>query len=144
MYYVMYQYNIAGPFRNILVSWFQQLMKRPDEKVIPKLQRSFQDFILNHGLGDLMPLFKALLHNNGYGPIYDLPAIYGLIWCTPNMIVDIIALKGKQLQKGSIADLFPLMVKEQNVSVVFNFEVTVSKFIPNKYELASSVNSYSL
>ena len=42
------------------------------------------------------------------------------------MMVDIIAFKAKQLKKGSIADMFPKMVQDQNIPVLFNHEIRVS------------------
>ena len=110
------------------------------------LKGSFYNFLQVNQLDALIPLFEGFLQNNAYGcvffkfvlntivciyvsftsPIYDLPTIYGMIWCTPNMMVDIIAFKAKQLQRKSIADLFPLMVEDQDIPVYYDFDVTVS------------------
>lgn len=59
-------------------------------------------------------------------PIYDLPVIYGMLWCTPNMVMDILVNKTNQLVDGqSIADLWPKIVEEEKIPVVFNQEITV-------------------
>ena len=42
------------------------------------------------------------------------------------MMIDIIAFKAKQLQRKSIADLFPMMVEDQDIPVLYDFEVNVS------------------
>ena len=102
------------------------LMSRPDESTMQSLKGSFYDFLKSNQLVTLVPLFEGFLQNNAYGPIYDLPTIYGMIWCTPNMMIDIIAFKAKQLQRKSIADLFPMMVEDQNIPVLYDFEVNVS------------------
>ena len=122
-------------------------MNRPDETTMQSLKGSFYNFLQVNQLDALIPFFEGFLQNNAYGcvffkcvlntivvciyvsfasPIYDLPTIYGMIWCTPNMMVDIIAFKAKQLQRKSIADLFPLMVEDQDIPVYYDFEVTVS------------------
>ena len=60
--------------------------------------------------------------------IYHVPALYGLIWGTPMKLFDGLTGVGvKALKEGSIDELFPMMVKDQNIPVKFNFDVKVCK-----------------
>ena len=55
-----------------------------------------------------------------------MPLIYGLIWNTPQTILDLITGSQFFLTEDSIDELFPLMVKDKGIKVMFNFEVIVS------------------
>ena len=60
--------------------------------------------------------------------IYDTPAIYGLIRGTPKRILEgLLATPLKLLKKGTIDQLFPLMVEREDIPVIFNFDVEVRR-----------------
>ena len=55
-----------------------------------------------------------------------MPAIYGLIRGTPKRLLDgLIGTTLRMLKKGTIDELFPLMVEKENIPVLFNFDVEV-------------------
>ena len=54
-----------------------------------------------------------------------MPLIYGLIWVTPRAVLDVIVGDVFFLREDSLQELFPLMVKDMGIKVLFNFEVIV-------------------
>ena len=58
--------------------------------------------------------------------IYETPAIYGLIRATPKRILDgLLGTPLQMLKKGTIDQLFPMMVEKEDIPVIFNFDVEV-------------------
>ena len=71
-------------------------------------------------LTSLLPYFQRTLQ--------EVPAIYGLIWATPRVLFDLLLNRAsKALKNKSIAQLFPKMVEDENLDVVFNFDVVSIK-----------------
>ena len=59
------------------------------------------------------------------------PAVYGMIWATPTLLVDGLAATVKLLPSGALSELFPLLIEDQDIPVMFNFEVNVKLFLFN-------------
>ena len=57
-----------------------------------------------------------------------MPLIYGLIWNTPQAILDLLTDNVFFLTEDNLQELFPLMVKDKDIKVMFNFEAIVSYF----------------
>ena len=57
-----------------------------------------------------------------------MPLIYGLIWATPQTVLDSLTGNIFFLTEGSIQELFPIMVEDKGIKVLFNFEAIVSEF----------------
>ena len=58
-----------------------------------------------------------------------MPLIYGLIWITPRAVLDALAGNIFFLKEDNIQELFPLMVKDMGIKVIFNFEVILRLLI---------------
>ena len=78
-----------------------------------------------------------------HSTIYQVPTLYGLIWLTPKLLIDTFTGVGlKNLKKGSMDEVFPLMVQDQNIPVIFNFDVKhVQKQQNYQLEVTSTKNA---
>ena len=60
--------------------------------------------------------------------LQETPVIYGLIWATPRVLFDrAIGIGSKALKNKSIGQLFPKIVEDEDLEVVFNFNVVSIK-----------------
>ena len=59
--------------------------------------------------------------------LQEVPVIYGLIWATPLAVFDLFVVGSKALKNKSIGQLFPKMVEDEDLDVVFNFNVVSIK-----------------
>ena len=59
----------------------------------------------------------------------EIPVIYALLWAPPRALFDSTTAQGqtKALKWKSLAELFPTMVEEENLNVIFNFDVVEIK-----------------
>ena len=102
------------------------LMERPDERTLAKIGKaSFYHFLQDNDLLDLKFVSQMFLTLTGYGTLKEIPAIYGLIWLTPNNLFDIVTNGGgvRTLKFKSIAEIFPKIVEQENLHVMYNFHV---------------------
>ncbi len=66
--------------------------------------------------------------------IETTPALYGFIWGTPRLILDVLVPgQVKYLKTAAISDLFPKLIEDQDIPVKFNFEVVVNSSFLQKY-----------
>ena len=108
------------------------IMRRPNPATWKYLSGTIFQFLQRNNLLSLIPLFQGIFHSTGYGTIYQLPAMYGLIWGTPRLLADfILGSEIKNLKKGAIDELFPKMVEKENIPVKFYFDVKVIKLCRN-------------
>ena len=102
------------------------LMERPDDMTLAKIgNRSFHTFLQDNDLLALQFVAKSFLTFTGYGTLKEIPAIYGLIWVTPNIMFDVVTMRGgtRSLKFKSIAELFPKIVEKEKLDVIYNFDV---------------------
>ena len=102
------------------------LMERPDDRTLAKIGNgSFHTFLQDNDLLALQFVAKSFLTFTGYGTLKEIPAIYGLIWVTPNIIFDVVTMRGgtRSLKFKSIAELFPKIVEQEKLDVIYNFDV---------------------
>ena len=117
------------------------LMQRPDQLTLAKIgPGSFYDFLKANDLLALEFVSKLFLTASGYGTLREIPAIYGLIWAKPNLLFDAITMRGgiRTLKFKSIAELFPKIVDQEKLNVLYNFNVIeVSKGQNHRYQVQS-------
>ena len=79
------------------------LMERPNDRTLAKIGNgSFHTFLQDNNLLDLQFVAKMFLTFPGYGTLKEIPAIYGLIWVTPNIMFDVVT---PQAWKGITSQL---------------------------------------
>eukprot|EP00093_Oithona_nana_P004323 04323.XXX_83947_85710_1 [CDS] Oithona nana genome sequencing. len=104
------------------------LMQRPSQETLDMIgDGSIKDFLVANDLLALEPLFRIFFNINGYGTLQEVPVIYGLIWATPLAVFDLFVVGSKALKNKSIGQLFPKMVEDEDLDVVFNFNVVSIK-----------------
>ena len=117
------------------------LMQRPDQETLTKIgEGSFHDFLKANDLLALEFVIKLIMTASGYGTLREIPAIYGLIWARPNLLFDAVTMRGgiRTLKFKSIAEVFPKMVEQEKLNVLYNFNVIqVSKGDKLNYRVQS-------
>merc|ERR1719369_1191154 len=98
-------------------------MRRPPNNIMNHLKGTFMDYVHKNNLQALIPLLRILSTQRGYATLEEMPLIYGLISVTPRSVLDALAGNIFFLTEDNIQDLFPLMVKDMGIKVMFNFEV---------------------
>ena len=76
-----------------------------------------------------------------------MPAIYLFIFIGPELFIEVISAGPVgNLDNRSIDELFPMLIEDQNITTVFDFEVTVKTSeaiysIMEKHEMAKNIHS---
>ena len=63
------------------------LMLQPSSKVMSRVRGTLQEFLTRENMLALLPVFKLSLSLGGYSYVDEVPAIYGLIWNNPKLMV---------------------------------------------------------
>ncbi|MBT6489361.1 MAG: NAD(P)-binding protein [Deltaproteobacteria bacterium] len=108
--------------RNILGSYTGQLPPRPPEHILRDLSTPFLTWLKNHELDLLVSIFRLFQSAQGYGYLETVPALYGLMWNTPE-VIDIATQqmsgkgKGASLVKTGMGSVLDAMVQDMDVAI---------------------------
>lgn len=69
-----------------LGTYVGDLMPEPSDDNKFHIRGSFMDYLVRNNLEDLRDLFIATFSLQGYGQLDEVPALYGLMWHTPNFM----------------------------------------------------------
>lgn len=115
--------------RILLGSYTGQLPPRPPENILHDLSASFLNWLKNHRLELLIPIFRLFQSAQGYGYLETVPAFYGLMWNTP-AVIDIATQqmsgkgKGASLVKSGMSSVLEAMVKDMSATIHTQERVT--------------------
>jgi hypothetical protein len=98
------------------------------------LQQTFKEFLSDHGLLPLVGLLQYGYEVQGYGPLKDIPAYYGLVWITPaitwTILMDALKLENNPVvtawSKGW-GDVWDQMVKKLELKITLSAQTTSIK-----------------
>ena len=99
-----------------------QLPPRPSPKILAELALPFLDWLRENNLHVLIPLFRLFQSAQGYGYLETVPAFYGLMWNTPE-VIDIATEQmsgkgqGATLIKSGMISLIDALVSDMEVSI---------------------------
>lgn len=108
--------------RKTLGEYAGQLPPRPSDYVLKTLSVPFLDWLNNNGLQILVPLFRLFQSAQGYGYLETVPAFYGLMWNTPE-VINIATQQmsgrgqGATLLKTGMTALIETMAKDMGIQV---------------------------
>ncbi len=131
---------LYGVLHPLYVGWDPPMpAAKPDSLDGPFGQQTFLDFLKAHGLTALVGSLQYGYEVQGYGPLKDIPAYYGLLWITPAVtwtilinalplwIADILNLKQEPVvtawTKGW-GDVWKQMVDKQDLQITYNAQTT--------------------
>jgi len=78
--------------RNLFGDYYGEIMPEPSAEKKSQIRGTFKEYLARHELLDLEDLFMAAFTLQGYGRISDVPALYGLMWNTPKVILSLIEM----------------------------------------------------
>jgi NAD(P)-binding Rossmann-like domain len=131
---------VYGLLHPLYVGWNPPMpTAKPESLDGPFGQQTFLEFLRAHGLTALVGSLQYGYEVQGYGPLKDIPAYYGLLWITPpitwkilidalpDRIVEILGLKKEPVvtawTKGW-GDVWQQMVEKQNLQITYNAQIT--------------------
>ena len=131
---------VYGLLHPLYVGWNPPMpTAKPESLDGPFGQQTFLEFLRAHDLTALVGSLQYGYEVQGYGPLKDIPAYYGLLWITPpitwtilidalpDWIVEILELKKEPVvtawTKGW-GDLWKQMVEKQNLQITYNAQIT--------------------
>ncbi len=112
------------------------LVRNPGREALAQCRGNFRDFLVAHRLGVLLPLFRLIHTLIGYGYLETVPALYGLMWCTPPLVQGFLqGQKSSIINRGmaafsytfacGIGGLWTEMTRRDQLDVRLNQEVRV-------------------
>ena len=138
--YVMHHRRIFGKYE---LSGY--LPARPKKEVLEsELNCTIREFLQKRHLRSLVPIFKLAYTLQGYGHVERTPAVYGLMWVTPQLLTSLVEqlkvrknFKGKHSEPASDSSeksitvlragfqwLWEALVKKAKLRVDFNVDIT--------------------
>lgn len=115
--------------RRLLGSYSGQMPPRPPEDVLHDLSIPFLGWLKFHRLEILIPIFRLFQSAQGYGYLETIPAFYGLMWNTPE-VIDIATQqmsgrgKGAALLKAGMSSLLEAMTNAMTTEIHQGKKVT--------------------
>jgi hypothetical protein len=89
--------------------------------------KSFGEFLTDNGMSALIGYLELADSAQGYGLLFEVPALYGLWWIHPEILLNTITAQPKpsltMLKKG-YHQLWQAVADKHNLNVVFNADVT--------------------
>ena len=73
--------------KELFGSYSGDLMLQPSARVMVRLRGTILDFLTRENLLALVPIFKLSITQPGYGYLDETPALYGLIWNNPKLLI---------------------------------------------------------
>ena len=94
-------------------------------------QQTFLEFLQAHGLSAMVGMLQYGYEVQGYGPLKQIPAYYGLVWITPIITWTILADQLKIEDKPVVTawtkgwgDLWKQIVEKQHLKITFSAKTT--------------------
>ena len=121
-----------------------QLPPRPPDRILRKLSVPFLTWLKNHKLELLIPIFRLFRSAQGYGYLETVPAFYGLMWNTPE-VIDIATQqmsgkgKGASLVKSGMNSVLEAMSADMDATI--HTQERVTKITRNDIIEVQTVNS---
>jgi NAD(P)-binding Rossmann-like domain len=132
---------LYGLLHPLYVGWQPPMpTTKPDSLEGPFGQQTFLDFLKAQGLTALVGSLQYGYEVQGYGPLTEIPAYYGLLWITPPTtwtilldalppwIADILGLKQESVvtawTKGW-GDVWRQIVEKQDLKITYNAQTTL-------------------
>jgi len=154
---VMQEYQISDPtlayqlivkqfaeytniYRKIFGKPDNKFMRRPDPVYMTLLSGSILDFVERFSLQALKTFFRNFFNIYGYGTIDKVPVTYLFLFAEPGYLMDLGLLRTpySYMNNRSLQELFPMMIDDQDIPTIFNFEVSfIEKLGSGKYKLDS-------
>jgi hypothetical protein len=85
-------YRYAVLHRKMFGTYQGELMYKPSRYVLSQLNQTFMSFLTQHDLLALVPGLTAVHTMQGYGHIDEVPAVYAMLWDTPNLLFGLLAV----------------------------------------------------
>jgi hypothetical protein len=90
-----------------------------------RINMSFKEFLDRNNLSALAPVFALGMTHQGYGQLETTPALYGLWWNTPRLLLGVVELKPVMMvMRGGFQYMWENMIAKDGLDVVYNCEVT--------------------
>ena len=115
--------------RKLLGHYQGQLPPKPSDGVLRSLAIPFLDWLKTHRLDVLVPIFRLFQSAQGYGYLETVPAFYGLMWNTPE-VIDIATQQmsgrgqGAALIRNGLSGVIEHMLQETGIAVHTQTRVT--------------------
>lgn len=68
-----------------------KMPKRLSDATLKDISKTFQEWLVDHGLQSLVPFFQVAHAAQGYGYLWEVPAYYGLSWMSPDFVIGVFA-----------------------------------------------------
>jgi len=103
----------------------------PSEQNVNKqaLNNTFEEWLLQRNLSALIPLFHVSMAGQGYGSPSDMPALYGLMWNHPNLLLgrgtsEALHAHGHRMLLEGFQTLWERLIASSGVQVRLNTEIS--------------------
>ncbi|XP_065182728.1 uncharacterized protein LOC135813565 [Sycon ciliatum] len=83
VHYIRNHHRLFGRYEGFL-------MAEPSAETLKELNCSIDDYLTEIDCNSLKPIFKLAYTMQGYGYIEHTPALYGLLWVTPKLLVGLV------------------------------------------------------
>lgn len=97
-----YRYSVLH--RQMFGKYEGELMYKPCSQVLSHLNQTLMSFLEKHRLHALIPVLTAAHTMQGYGHLDRVPALYGMLWDTPNFLYAMLA-RSLGVSRGGV-DMF--------------------------------------
>jgi len=88
------------------------------------LNKSFEQFLEDHFLFELIPYFTYGYEAQGYGTIAEIPAYYGMVWMTPETILPRKGVGTVGCLIDGFDSLWKKIVVQESLNIVFSVNIT--------------------
>jgi len=97
---------------------------RPDDETMETINKPFSNWLFEHHLQALFPLFVATTCLQGYGYLDSIPAYYGLIWNSPYLIEQMLVRKVvAYVLRNGYSHMWSQVAEKGQLDVLLNAEV---------------------
>ena len=115
--------------KDLFGDYHGEIMPEPNSEKKARIRGTFKDYLARHDLLDLEELFMASYTLQGYGRISEVPALYGLMWNTPKVILSLIDLVNGKPGGKDIFKYIPRSIVSL-IAAYLRWYLMVSLFFP--------------
>ena len=129
--------NYIRKHRELFGIYEGELMNRPSKEVLKQTNMTFFEYLKKIDAEVLEALFMCTQTAQGYGHIDEIPALYGLLWMTPNFLNLILKPDDPGEKDVHILDkgfqfLWEEIARQENLNVQLNHKVSRIIRNPNR------------
>lgn len=123
-------FKYISKHREIFGQYEGDLMPEPTPEVKVEIRGTFLEFLEKHNLLGMAPILYASSSVQGYGRLDEIPALYGLMWNTPNLMAALLKRLSGQTEgtglymlRHGFKTLWEKIIEKENLKVTFEVKI---------------------